>query len=131
LEFCPVISLSGDDLFQWECHVLGPVESPYAGGTFVLKLEFPAQYPFKAPTIRFATKVYHPSVNLQSGEVCAAIVGTWSPTLDAKHCLQVVYSMLQSPDSDHPLEDDIAQQIQTDPKAFEKMAKKYTKDFAK
>mmetsp|Transcript_15105 Transcript_15105/g.42608 ORF Transcript_15105/g.42608 Transcript_15105/m.42608 type:complete len:137 (-) Transcript_15105:321-731(-) len=130
LDFCPVISLVGDDLFQWECHIIGPPNSPYEGGNFVLKLDFPTQYPFKPPIIKFHTKVYHPSVNTTSGEVCAAAVGQWSPTLTARHCLMVVFSMLQSPDTDHPLEEEIAQQLQTNPKQFEKTAKKFTKDFA-
>ena len=108
-----------------------PADSPYAGGLFVLKLEFPAQYPFKPPKLKFLTKVYHPSVQLESGDVCQDVVGQWGPTLNAKHCLSVIYSMLQSPESDHPLEEDIAQQLRDKPKEFEKTAKKYTKDYAK
>jgi ubiquitin-protein ligase len=131
LEFCPSITLVGDDIFSWECKVTGPATSPYAGGTFVLKFEFPTQYPFKPPKLKFLTKVYHPSVNLESGEVCTDVVGQWGPTLNAKHCLTVVYSMLQSPESDHPLEEEIAQQLREKPKEFEKTAKKYTKDYAK
>ena len=39
--------------------------------------------------------------------------------------------MLQDPQGDHPLEEQIAQQLQTKPKEFEKAAKKYTKEHAK
>ena len=131
LEFCPNISLVNDDIFDWECQIVGPQDSPYQGGLFVLKLEFPAQYPFKAPKIKFSTKVYHPSVQLETGEVCQDVVGQWGPTLNAKHCLQVIYSMLQSPESDHPLEEAIATQLREKPKEFEKTAKKYTKEHAK
>jgi ubiquitin-protein ligase len=42
-----------------------------------------------------------------------------------------VYSLLQTPSPDHPLEEEIAQQLANKPKEFEKTAKKYTKDFAK
>jgi ubiquitin-protein ligase len=101
------------------------------GGTFILKLDFPTQYPFKPPKLKFLTKVYHPSVQLESGDVCQDVVGQWGPTLNAKHCLSVIYSMLQSPESDHPLEEDIAQQLREKPKEFDKTAKKYTKDYAK
>ena len=131
LEFCNDITLVGDDIFHWECQLAGPSDSPYSGGSFVLKLEFPTQYPFKAPKLKFATKVYHPSVQLESGDICQDVIGQWGPTLNAKHCLQVVYSMLQSPESDHPLEEEIAQQLREKPKEFEKTAKKYTKEYAK
>lgn len=58
-------------------------------------------------------------------------MGTWGPTLNAEHCLKVVYSLLQSPQTDHPLEEAIANQLEKKPKEFEKMAKKFTKDYAK
>ena len=131
LPFCSAIVLVNDDVFIWECALIGPAQTPYEGGTFVLGISFPAQYPFKAPKLQFKTKVYHPSVNLETGEICADVVGNWGPTLNAKHCLEVVYSMLQSPEADHPLEETIAQQLRDKPKEFVKMAKKYTKEHAK
>ena len=131
LPFCSSIVLVNDDVFIWDCELIGPAQTPYEGGKFVLGISFPAQYPFKAPKLQFKTKVYHPSVNLETGEICADVVGNWGPTLNAKHCLEVVYSMLQSPEADHPLEETIAQQLRDKPKEFVKMAKKYTKEHAK
>jgi len=131
LPFCPNITLVNDDIFNWECEVIGPDDSPYKGGRFSLKFEFPAQYPFKAPKITFLTKVYHPSVQTSTGEICQDVMGPWAPTLNAQHCLQAIYSMLQTPESDHPLEESIATQLREKPREFEKTAKKYTKDYAK
>lgn len=125
------IELVDDDIFNWKCTIVGPEGSPYAGGKFAVKLEFPTEYPFKSPKVMFLTKVYHPSVMQETGEVCAAVLGTWGPTLNSEHCLKVIYSMLQDPQPDHPLEEEIAKQLATKPKEFEKTAKKYTKDFAK
>lgn len=110
----------------------GPAATPYAGGTFWIKVEFPAQYPFKPPKFQFTTKVYHPSVELETGNICADVVSEgWGPTLNVRHCLQTIYGMLQAPDADHPLEDSIATQLREKPKEFEKMAKKYTKEYAR
>lgn len=130
-DFVKEINTVGEDIFKWDCSILGPDHSPYSGGTFVLRIEFPAQYPFKAPTLKFMTKIYHPSIKLDTGDVCTDVVGQWGPTLNAKHCIQVIYSMMKSPESDHPLEELIAQQLREKPKEFEKAAKKYTKDHAK
>ena len=120
-----------EDMFKWDCEIQGPDGSPYAGGKFVLRIEFPSQYPFKAPTLRFMTKIYHPSVKLDTGDVCVDVMGPWGPTLNAKHCMTVCYSMMQSPEADHPLEESVAQQLREKPKEFDKMAKKYTKEYAK
>jgi ubiquitin-conjugating enzyme E2 D/E len=51
--------------------------------------------------------------------------------LNAKHCLEAIYSLLQTPQSDHPLEEEIATQLREKPKEFEKTAKKYTKEYAR
>jgi ubiquitin-protein ligase len=80
--------------------------------------------------VKFITPVYHPSILRSTGEVCDAVFGTWGPTLNVVHCLATIYSLLQSPNADHPLEDDIAQQLATKPKEFSKAATKYTKEHA-
>ena len=112
--------------------MIGPDDTPYAGGLFQLKIEFPTQYPFKPPSISFITKIYHPSVETESGQICADMMNEgWGPTLNVRHCLSLIYGMLQSPDSDHPLEESIATLLRDKPKEFEKQAKKFTKEYAK
>lgn len=127
------IDLRNDDIYYWNCYLNGPIGSPYENGKFVLSLQFPTTYPFKPPKLVFATKIYHPAIQLETGEVCSDVLGSWGPTLNVLHCLKVIYSLLQNPVSavDHPLEEEIAQQIIHKPKEFEKTAKKYTKDYAK
>jgi len=129
LEFCEVINVSDDDIYTWQVSVAGPPSTPYAGGKFLLKIKFPAQYPFKPPTITFDTKIFHPSV--KNGEICNAVISEgWGPTLNVKHCMTTIYTMLQTPDSDHPLDEECAQMLREKPKDFEKQARKYTKKYA-
>ncbi|GMF21791.1 unnamed protein product [Phytophthora fragariaefolia] len=71
-EWCTVSAVD-DDLMHWNAMLAGP-DSPYSGGVFNLDLQFPSEYPFKAPKVRFLTRVYHPNVKSQSGEICADII---------------------------------------------------------
>lgn len=127
------ISLPNESqLCEWDVNLTGPDSSPYAGGKFQLAFKFPETYPFKPPSINFTTKIYHPNVKTDTGEICAAILyDEWSPTLNATHCLDVLMNMLKSPSADSPLEEEIAKMLRESPKDFEKKAKQWTKEFAK
>ena len=71
----------GDDLYHWQASIMGPPDSPYAGGVFFLSIHFPTDYPFKPPKISFTTKIYHPNINA-NGNICLDILkDQWSPAL--------------------------------------------------
>ena len=40
--------------------VKGPEKTPYEGGYFRFRAEFPNEYPFKPPRLNLLTKVWHP-----------------------------------------------------------------------
>jgi hypothetical protein len=63
----------GDSMFEWVGTIAGCEGTPYAGLTFKLKLRFPPDYPFSAPTITFSTPIFHPNVD-QSGNICLDIL---------------------------------------------------------
>ena len=57
-----------DGYYLWEAYVYGPEDSPYEGGKFKLRIDFPSNYPENPFKIRFLTKIYHPFVS-EKGEI--------------------------------------------------------------
>ncbi|EGC34212.1 hypothetical protein DICPUDRAFT_48481 [Dictyostelium purpureum] len=123
-------SLVGDNLQKWKASVQGPEGTPYEKGTFNIDIDFPNEYPFKPPTIKFITKIYHPNINSE-GQICAEVFSSWSPQLKVTDVLNTIRSILVDPNPENPLDAEIAQIFKTDRNAFNKTAKEYTKKYAK
>ena len=40
-----------DNIYEWIAQIKGPDKSVYDGGTFLLEIKFPSDYPFKPPRV--------------------------------------------------------------------------------
>ena len=65
------IDLLQDSVVNWAVHIQGPEGTPYEGGKFTISIDFSDNYPFKCPKVQFVTKIYHPNIKTESGEICA------------------------------------------------------------
>lgn len=120
----------GDDMFRWDGMIMGPADSPYSGGVFQLAILFPVDYPFKAPTVSFTTKIYHPNVNA-AGLICLDILKTsWSPALTISKVLLSICSLLTDPNPSDPLVPEIAQLYKADKATYEATAREWTQKYA-
>lgn len=120
----------GDDLYHWQASIMGPPDSPYAGGVFFLSIHFPTDYPFKPPKIAFTTKIYHPNIN-GNGNICLDILkDQWSPALTISKVLLSICSLLTDANPDDPLVPEIAHIYKQDKAKYEATAKEWTKKYA-
>lgn len=95
-ELCSAGPIDGN-MFQWQATIIGPPESLYENGIFVLKIDFPNDYPFKPPRVKFTTKVYHCNIN-DNGGICLDILKSqWTPSLSISKVLLSICSLLNDP----------------------------------
>jgi ubiquitin-protein ligase len=86
----------GEDLFHWQATIMGPDDSPYAGGVFFLNIHFPADYPFKPPKVNFTTRIYHCNINSNGGICLDILKDQWSPALTISKVSDTLYSRSNS-----------------------------------
>ncbi len=120
----------GEDLYHWEGTIVGPADSPYAGGVFNIDIHFPPDYPFKPPKLTFQTKIYHPNIH-PNGAICLDILkDQWSPALTMSKVLLSLTSLLCDPNPRDPLVLDVAQLYETNREEFNRVAREWTLKFA-
>ena len=120
-----------DNINQWEGQIIGPPETPYKDGIFKLSISFPENYPFKAPNIRFITKVYHCNVG-EDGAICLDLLNTrWTPAITVGKLLVGICSFLNDPNPDSPMNGTAADLYNNDRTEHDKIAMKWTKKYAK
>ena len=119
-----------NDINNWTATIMGPDESPYSGGLFFLKIQFPTDYPFKPPKCQFVTKIYHPNIH-GNGSICLDILkDQWSPALTISKVLLSISSLLCDPNPDDPLVPNIAHEYKTDKTKYEASAREWTRKYA-
>lgn len=122
--------ISASNMFEWEAIIFGPGDSPYQGGMFKLKINFPSDYPFKPPKVVFTTPIYHPNINSQ-GSICLDILNSqWSPVLTISKVLLSICSLLTDPNPDDPLASNVAKVYKDDKKKFDENARSWTIKYA-
>lgn len=122
--------LINNDMYHWKGTIFGPVDTPFEGGIFKLDISIPTDYPFKAPKVKFITKVYHPNIN-DNGDICLDILKSqWSPALKMSKVLLSICSLLEDPNPDDPLNTTAAKYYKTSRFEYNKIVKEYIIKYA-
>ena len=119
------------DMYKWTGSFPGPDETPYEGHCFTVSIEFPKDYPFKPPTVKFTHKVYHPNVKQLDGSICLDLLkDQWSPQATVMEIFKAIQNLLSVPNTDHPLEKEVSKQYLEDKETFDKTAREWTEQHA-
>ena len=98
-----------NDLTVWKGRVEGAKGTPFEGGYFHFKINIPENYPFEPPEVKMITKVYHPNINYESGNICVNILkkDNWTSTNSIQSVLLSLQGLLSNPNTKDPLMGDI------------------------
>ena len=122
--------LIDDDIFHWQATIMGPEGTPYQGGVFELRIDFPQDYPFKPPNIIFTTRIYHCNIN-SNGNICLDILKEqWSPALTISKVLLSICSLMNDQNPNDPLDSDAAELYLKNHSKFLEQATFYTTMYA-
>ena len=123
---CSAGPINKNNLYEWEATIIGPTNSPYAGGIFNLKINFTDKYPFKPPRVKFITKIYHPNID-SVGNICLDILNVnWSPVISVTKLLLSISSLLTDPNPNDPLSKEAADLYLKDRQKFDYKARSFT-----
>ena len=68
------------DLLKGYAMIIGPSETPYFGGYYFFTFDFPTDYPFSPPVVKYHTNDgftrFNPNL-YKNGKVCVSILNTW------------------------------------------------------
>jgi len=50
------------------------LDSAYKDGIFEVKIRLDENYPLTAPKMNFVTKIFHPNIHFETGEICIEVL---------------------------------------------------------
>ncbi|ODM93704.1 Ubiquitin-conjugating enzyme E2-17 kDa [Orchesella cincta] len=119
------VGIDSDNMFFWNATIFGPEDTPFEGGIFRLRIEFPFNYPLTPPRIWFYSRMFHPNV-YSNGRICLDILedeDKWEPSYDAAGILCAIQSMLGDPNPESPANGEANELYLKNRAAYEKRVK--------
>ena len=114
--------LNENDPTKWRISLLGPKDTSYKGGLFYLSIDFPPNYPDKAPEVCFLTPIYHVNVNPRVpkmpgseslGHVCISTLNWWKPEYKMMEVLTNIFGLFYMANPDSPYGLNRAEELRT------------------
>ncbi|KAL0272260.1 UNVERIFIED_CONTAM: hypothetical protein PYX00_005305 [Menopon gallinae] len=120
------VTINDEDVTDIQAYIEGPAGTPYAGGTFKVKLALGKDFPQTPPKGFFLTKIFHPNV-AKNGEICVnTLKKDWNPDLSIKHILLTVKCLLIFPNPESALNEEAGKLLLEHYSGFAQRAKMMT-----
>ena len=133
----PILSLGAtvglpnpSNIFHWNITLVGPQDTPYAGGMFFLTADFPETYPKTKPEIRFTNKIYHLNVRESDGHICISTLNQWVPNTPMVSVISAIFALFYEQNPLSPYSVSMAAQYKLRRGEFNKTAAEWTRKYA-
>jgi len=111
-------------LAEIHAEIAGPEGTPYHGKFFHLKLVLSGDFPNSPPRGFFLTKIYHPNVNIETGDICVnTLKRDWTSTTTISHVLSVIRCLLIVPFPESSLNDEAGKLFMDSYEEYERRAR--------
>jgi peroxin-4 len=92
------------NIYKWQAKLKGPPDTPYSEGVFYIDIVVPEDYPISPPKCKFITKVFHPNIHFDTGEICFELLkDKWMPAWTLESVCRAILDLLSNPNADSPL----------------------------
>lgn len=126
-----VSMLDEADICHLEGEIVGPADTPYAGGIYKLDIVIVPKYPFSPPQVKFITKIWHPNVSSQTGAICLDVLKSeWSASMTLRTILLSIQALLTAPNPSDPQDAVVANQCMNNTELFQRIAKYWAVSYA-
>ena len=121
-----------DDIYHWKATIEGPEYTDYKDGVFILDIKIPKEYPFKPPICKFKTKIYHPNINKENGDICLNILKSynWNPNHSISNILLSIMTLLSKPNFDSPLNSEARELYKKSEKEYKERVRQWVKNYS-
>ena len=124
------VGLVNNDIFHWKITLLGPVDTPYAGGLFILTADFTEKYPNEKPEVRFVNQIYHLNVSPSNHHICISILNEWVPKTPMVDVISGIFSLFYNQNPKSPYSGEMAREYETNRNEFNRKAREWTLKYA-
>ena len=133
----PILSLGAtvglpnpSNIFHWNITLVGPKDTPYAGGMFFLTADFPETYPKTKPEIKFTNKIYHLNVRESDGHICISTLNQWVPNTPMVSVISAIFALFYEQNPLSPYSVSMAAQYKLRRNEFNRIAAEWTQKYA-
>ena len=112
----------------WNIIMDGPLDSPYMGGKFKIRIKFDKDYPTSKPEFEFLTPICH--INIENKHICLSSLNEYDKNSSIIKYLSEIFMMLTSP-NDNSAYSRYKDLYINDYSGYLKKAREMTREYAK